>query len=118
MAALEGVEGRKEAEDPLSAVDDPNELLPRGTVILMVESLRPMLVVEPIRAAMMAAEDGLRPCVMTMFTSLTFLIADVSTPPLVSLQFDNLLVTEIALLSSLMLSWRTTLGVAGPVSMS
>lgn len=61
MAALEGVEGRRDEEDPLRAVDDPNELLPRGTVILMVESLRPMLVVEPILAAVMAAEDGLLP---------------------------------------------------------
>ena len=117
MAALEGVEGRKVVEDPLSAVDDPNELLPRGAVILVVESLRPILVAEPILAAIMAVEDGRRPWFMMMFTSLTFLVAEVSTPPLVSLQLDNLLVAHIARLSSSMLSLRT-LGEAGPVSMS
>ena len=74
MIAFEGVAGRRDAEDPLRPVDEPRELLPRATVIVLAESLRRTLVVEaPLLAAMMAVEDGFLPDGMIMLTSLAFL---------------------------------------------
>lgn len=119
MIALEGVAGRRDAEDPLRAVEEPRELLPRATVMVFPESVRRTLVVDaPLFAAMMAMEDGFLPDAMMMLISLALRIDDVSTPPLVSLQFESLLVTEMALLSSSMLSLRDCFDATGPVSTS